>query len=318
MLQAAQLRTAVYATVWLEPPWGVRIPKARAAAFHAVVSGRCWFRRRDDAAPLLLDAGDAVVLPHGDAHTFFDDPRSPVHTIHLAPEGARPALPKPPHDRDRSAGTMVVCGHLWFDDEAANPLVSALPAVLHLRRGEGRGAPDWLLPMLELIARETDEPRVGSDIVLARLSDVVVIEAIRAHVAELPLEGHAWLRALADAQLGRALALMHAHPETAWTVASLASEVGASRSALAARFTSVLGETPLRYLTRFRVERAARLLRGTSASVAEIAVRVGYQTEPAFSRVFKRWAGTAPSAFRRDARSSLETPPSGRRRRAAR
>jgi AraC-like DNA-binding protein len=317
MLQAAQLRTAVYATVWLEPPWGVRIPKSRAAAFHAVVSGRCWFRR-GEATPVVLEAGDAVVLPHGDAHTFFDDPRSPVRTIDLAAEGARPSLPPRPRGAERPGVTAVVCGHLWFDDATANPLVALLPPELLLQGERGGPSPDWLLPMLRFVARESEDPGVGSDLVLARLSDVIVIQAIRAHVEDLPFEGHGWLGALSDAQLGRALALMHAHPERPWTVAKLASEVGASRSSLAARFTGVLGETPLHYLTRFRIQRAQRLLRGTSASVAEVALRVGYQTEPAFSRAFKRWVGAAPSVFRHEApASSPEAPRSRRRRRAA-
>jgi AraC-like DNA-binding protein len=317
MLQAAQLRTAVYATVWLEPPWGVRIPKSRAAAFHAVVAGRCWFRR-GEAVPVLLEAGDAVVLSHGDAHTFFDDPRSPVHTIDLAAEGTRPQLPPRPPGSDRPGITAVVCGHLWFDDATANPLVALLPPELLLRGDRAGPSPSFLLPMLRFVAGETDRPGVGSDLVLARLSDVIVIQAIRAHVEDLPFEGHGWLGALSDAQLGRVLALMHAQPERPWTVATLASEVGTSRSSLAARFTGALGETPLHYLTRFRIQRAQRLLRGTSASIAEVALRVGYQTEPAFSRAFKRWVGTAPGAFRRGAQaSSPEAPRSRRRRRAA-
>ena len=307
MLATVRLRTAVYATVSLRPPWGVRIPAARAAAFHAVVSGRCWFRLDTGEEPLLLGPGDVVVLAHGDSHTFSDDPRSPVRTIDLRGARPRPGVPRSPRDAQDPDATTVLCGHLWFDDEQANPLVQMLPAALFFHASlEGRPAA-WLEPMIRFVARETDDPSPGSDAALARLSDVIVIQAIRAHVAALPTHGKGWLNALADRQLGGALALMHAHPEKPWTVAKLASEVGASRSTLAVRFTSVVGETPLRYLTRWRVQCAQRLLRGTSASIAEVGERVGYRTEPAFSRAFKRWAGMAPGAFRREALAELRT-----------
>jgi AraC-like DNA-binding protein len=308
MLTTVRLRTAVYGTVWLRPPWGVRIPSERAAAFHAVVSGRCWFRLDDGGVPSLLGPGDVVVLAHGDAHTFSDDPRSPVHTIELHDTPPRD-LPKAPPDVEDPSATTVLCGHMWFDDEQANPLVAMLPAALFFRAAQEGHPVEWLESMIRFVARETDDPCIGSEAVLARLSDVIVIQAIRAHLAGLPVDGHGWLHALADRQLGGALALMHAHPETPWTVARLASEVGTSRSALALRFTSVVGEPPLRYLTRWRVQCAKRLLRGTSASIAEVAERVGYRTEPAFSRAFKRWAGAAPSAFRRDALAVVESAP---------
>jgi AraC-like DNA-binding protein len=191
-------------------------------------------------------------------------------------------------------------------DQEANPLVDMLPAVLHFRgTTDGRPA-GWLEPVLRIVALETDERALGADAVLARLSDVIVIQAIRAHLANLPLGGHGWLHALADAQLGAALALIHEHPEAPWTVEKLASEVGMSRSSFAVRFTAMVGEAPLRYVTRWRIHCAQRLLRANGAKVAEVAARVGYTTEPAFSCAFKRWAGQAPGEFRREALSAIE------------
>jgi AraC-like DNA-binding protein len=319
MLATVRLRTAVYATFRQRPPWGVRIPESRGAAFHAIVSGQCWFRLKEHGAPSLLGAGDVVVLPRGDAHTFSDDPRSPVRTIDLEAGSARLRALRPPLGVDDPRATTVVCGHMWFDDERANPLVEMLPPVLFFRATEQGDPVAWLAPMLRYVAREIDEdPSAGTDAVLARLSDVIVIQAIRAHVAGLPLDGRGWLHALADRQLGAALALIHAHPDKPWTLAKLASEVGASRSSLAVRFTRVVGEAPLRYLTRWRVQCAQRLLRGTRANVAEIGERVGYRTEAAFSRAFKRWTGVAPSVFRRDALATIEVTRASRGRRARR
>ncbi len=308
MLSTLQLHTAVYSTVWLCPPWGVRIARARAAAFHAVVAGHCLFRLDHDANAIETTAGDVIVLPHGHAHEFCDDLRSPMEEIDITGRVAPEDIPQPPLDvsaRDERA-TTVVCGHLWFDDLTANPLVAMLPPLLHLRARDGGRPTAWLEPMLQFIALESGRRHPGSDALLARISDMIVIQAIRGHLDQLPLGGQGWLHALADAQLGAALRLIHEQPETSWTVARLASRVGLSRTTFAVRFTDVVGEAPLRYITRWRIHHAQRLLRASSASVAEVAERVGYQTEPAFSRAFKRWAGDAPGAYRRKARLLLD------------
>lgn len=159
--------------------------------------------------------------------------------------------------------------------------------------------------MLQFVALENEARAPGTDAALARLSDVIVIQAIRAHLAELPADGDDWLHALADPQVGTALGLIHEHPEVPWTVTRLASHVGLSRSAFAARFTELVGRAPLQYLTYWRMQRAQRLLRAGSAGIAQIAAQVGYQTEPAFSRAFKRWVGVAPGRYRRRGRQAM-------------
>ncbi len=308
MLATVQLRTAIYATVWLRPPWGVRIPPARAAAFHAVIAGQCWFRLDNDEPPTALGPGDVVVLPHGDEHVFCDDLRSPVRTIDLSSMTLSEHIPRPPRDASANdpAATTVLCGHFWFEDETANPLVAMLPPLLRFRSAASGPPRGWLEPMLQFVALETDHRTPGGDAVLARLSDVIVIQAIRAHLAELPLRGQGWLHALADQQLGAALALIHEHPEMTWTIERLASDVGLSRSSFALRFTEVVGEAPLQYITRWRMHHAQRLLRASNASLTEVAEHVGYATEPAFSRAFKRWSGVAPGEFRRKALSEID------------
>jgi len=299
MLQMVRLRTSIYTTVQLRVPWGIGIPRSEAAVFHEVLAGRCWMwigdARKADS-PIELAAGDVVVVPHGHAHNFCDRLGSPIEM--LAPMTAD-TLPPPPDLEDDPKATQIICGLLWFDDRSANPLVSMLPPLIQLRAAAQGKPASWLAPLLQVVALESRAARLGSDAVLARLSDVFVVQAIRAHLAELPLSERGWLRALADARLGAALQLIHQHPEAHWTVAQLARRVGLSRSSFAARFSELVGEPPLAYATRWRMHYAQRLLRASSDGVARIAERVGYKAEPAFSRAFKRFVGLAPGEFRR-------------------
>jgi AraC-like DNA-binding protein len=302
MLQSVRLRSTCYTTVRLRPPWGVHIPRTGAAAFHAIVSGQCWLQLSDADPPVALARGDVVVLPHGEAHTFFDAPGSPVRVLSPVAADAGPAsmprhLTGPPESD--SGVTMVICGHLRFDDQMANPLVGMLPPLLHFRAAADGRAAGWLEPALQFVALENETRTPGTDAALARLSDVIVIQAIRAHLTQLPPGQDGWLHALADPHLGTALALIHQHPEAPWTVATLAGRAGLSRSAFAARFTRLVGKPPLQYLTYWRMQQAQRLLQASNASIAQIAAQAGYQTEPAFSRAFKHWTGVAPGAYRR-------------------
>jgi AraC-like DNA-binding protein len=302
MLQSVRLRSTCYTTVRLRPPWGVHIPRTDAAAFHAVVSGQCWLQLSDADPPAALAQGDVAVLPHGEAHTFFDAPGSPVRVLSpIAADVSRASAPQHRADppENGTGATTVICGHLWFDDQMANPLVSMLSPLLHFRAAADGRAAGWLGPVLEFVALENETRTPGTDAALARLSDVIVIQAIRAHLTQLPPGGDGWLHALADPHLGTALTLIHQHPEAPWTVATLAGRAGLSRSAFAARFTRLAGKPPLQYLTYWRMQQAQRLLQASNASIAQIAAQSGYQTEPAFSRAFKHCTGTTPGAYRR-------------------
>jgi AraC-like DNA-binding protein len=303
LLQSVQLRTAVYTTIWLRPPWGIRIPAGPSAAFHAIVHGHCLLHLDGGASGgTALGAGDVVVLAHGHGHTFVDAPGSPVRLVDpVSAQGPPPGLPRPPPDPAATdpGGTAVICGHLWFDDPAAGPLVDLLPPLVHFRSAAGGRPAGWLAPVLQAMALEGDGQAPGGQALLTRLSDVIVIQAIRDHVSRLPADEHGPLRALGDTALGEALGLIHQHPEQPWTVARLATRVGLSRSTFAARFTEVVGEAPMRYLAGWRIRHAQRLLRDTGYSVANIGARVGYQTEPAFSRAFKQRVGMAPGTYRR-------------------
>jgi AraC-like DNA-binding protein len=300
VLAPLQLRAAAFVRIGLRPPWGVRIPEGRAATFHAAVSGGGCLFRLDGSAPVALLPGEVVVLPHGHGHTICDSPGSPLQTMEIQTMRQRAAHPSPPAAEPDAAVTAVICGQLWFHDGRKSPLLNTLPAAIHF----GDASPGWLSPMLSLVsALDGDSPAPGGEALLARLGDVILIQAIRAHLARLPSAGPGVPYALNHPQLAAALDLIHRRPEMPWTVARLASRVGLSRSSFAVRFAATMGEAPGHYLTRWRMSFAARQLAATSASMREIAEGVGYRTEAALSRAFKHWSGVAPGEYRRRARA---------------
>jgi AraC-like DNA-binding protein len=181
-------------------------------------------------------------------------------------------------------------------------LFDSLPPVLHVK-GDAGTTVRWLEANLQFVASEMASGEPGFETIVSRLADILVVQAVRAHLAQSGGGCKGWLRALIDPQIGRALSLIHEKPEDDWTVESLASKVGMSRSAFAARFAQLVEEPPLTYLTRWRMQKASRLLETSQAGVAEVAKRVGYDAEAAFSKAFKRWTGVAPGAYRRTAES---------------
>jgi len=196
----------------------------------------------------------------------------------------------------------VICGFLSCDARPFNPLLSALPPVLHARGG---GASDSVLRRLaELAVRESNTPRAGSDCALARLSELMFVEVVRQHVESLPTENTGWFAGLRDEVVGRALQELHDRPSDSWSLEGLAKEVGVSRSVLAERFVHFVGVPPIQYLTDWRIQLAASLLHTSNWTLAEIAGRVGYGSEAALSRAFKRRVGIAPTAYRRGERAS--------------
>lgn len=294
-------------------PWLAEAPSASALApviltrarhvvsYHLVTSGSC-FCRLEGEAPVRLEAGDFVVIPHGQPYVLGTDP------------GARPGAPLDEVlspfrwlAKNRTFCTVreggggreridVACGFLGCDAEPVNPVLAALPRLIHLR---GADAPpgDRLHDLLAFALAEARAKRAGSDCVLLRISELMFVELVRRHVATMPSEAAGWLAGVRDDVVGRALALLHGEPARPWTVASLAKRAGCSRSAMAERFTQLVGEPPIQYLTRWRMQIAARLL-AEGAKVSAVALDVGYDSEAAFSRAFKKAAGSPPSAWR--------------------
>jgi AraC-like DNA-binding protein len=201
---------------------------------------------------------------------------------------------------------QVLCGSFTLGPGADHPLLRALPRLLHVR-GDGEHAPEWLQSTLRFLSAEVRKPGIGTEAVVSRLIDLIVVQSVRAWVATQVDDRAGWIAALRDGQISKVLGLMHKYPERPWTVSTLAHEVGMSRATLARRFRELLEETPLAYLSRWRLQAAANLIRRESLTLGEVAARVGYQSEASFSRVFLQAMGQRPGAYRRVALSQRKT-----------
>lgn len=264
-------------------------------ASHFVSQGRLQLRVEGGEA-IEVRAGELVLLSHNDDHSFgsdLDTAAIPAHKFVQSQEAGGIARIK--HGGGGEA-TQVLCGFLG-SETSFNPLLSSLPPVLKLDvRATASGA--WIESSFRFAVSEIAAGRMGSATVIAKLSELLFVEAVSQYVANLPAERRGWLAGLRDPQIGRALGLLHARPTQAWTAEGLALEVGMSRSAFAERFTSLIGQPPIQYLTLWRMHMAAQRLREGRGNVAQVALAVGYESEAAFSRAFKRQFGTSPGNWR--------------------
>lgn len=324
VLASVRLRGAVFYYVSCRDDWAAETPGSdrlagllepgaeHVLAYHLVVRGDGW-AAVGGLPPQRIAAGDIVMFPRGDAHVLSSAPGLRSHGTDSEWRYATRHDPKPitlafhdgvcepgadlPVD---TASVVVVCGFVACDLKPFNPLIDALPRLLHLRAA---GVGDWVAPVLRQAVAESRERRAGSAAVLERLSEMVFIETARRYLESMPDgTGHGWLAALRDRHIGRAIALMHERPAEPWTVETLGREAGLSRSALHERFVQRVGMPPMQYLASWRMQLAAGLLRAGDAKVATIAQDVGYETEAAFSRAFSRTMGLPPAAWRRQQR----------------
>ncbi|MCM3887476.1 AraC family transcriptional regulator [Frankia sp. R82] len=302
VLQLARVSGAVLAQLVAHEPWGVEVDPQPGATFHAILAGSCWLRAAD-AGPLRLMPGDVVLLPTNLAHTLSSGPATAAMPLTQAAKiGLRTddgviELP------GTGAVTRILCASYDYDHEVAQPLMSLLPRVLHLAAGVP-GDDGAVAATLALLRHELNGVPPGSRAVVARLVDVLLVHVVRAWLRTRPAGDGSWLRALHDPVTARALALLHETPARAWTIENLAAEVHISRATLTRRFTTLVGEPPLTYLTRWRMDLAAQRLRETDESVATIGTAVGYTSEHAFSRAFHRARGQPPHRYRINARTS--------------
>ena len=290
----------------LTAPWALALPPMKGLNFHVVTSGRCWLEM-EGIAPRWLEPGDLVLLPHGEAHRLSTEPGIPaVQLDDVRQERVSERYTILRHGGG-GAATDLVCGAVRFDHPAAHHVVRLLPKVMHVesRWSSHLGMTDWMQSALRLMAAEAKELRPGGETVITRLADILVIQAIRAWMERDPAAQTGWLAALQDKRIGRAIALIHRDPSRPWSVASLASEVAMSRSGFAARFTELVGEPAMQYVTRWRMLVALTWLSEDDGALAGMAARLGYQSEPAFSRAFKRIIGTSPGAVRRSSPPEL-------------
>lgn len=299
VMELVRVRGAVMAQVRARAPWGLRLPQNPGASFHAITAGSCWIRVGTQAPRELLP-GDVVLLPRGTPHTVSSEPKGAARPWDRAAKTqARSASGEIVLD-GAGASTHFICAGYDYDHNVAHPLLSLLPPLLvYSERDTTETGP--LSSALRLLRHELTIAGAGGSAVVNRLIDILFVHVIRAWVSEHSGKA-SWLGALGDPIVARALTVMHGSPESPWTVEAIADEVNVSRATLARRFVRLVGETPLSYLTRWRMELAARHLRETDDPVGAIAQQVGYASEFAFSRAFSRARGDAPGRYRRNHR----------------
>jgi len=291
VLDLMRVRGAVMAHVRANAPWGLRLPRATGATFHAVTAGVCWVRV-PGRAPRELQRGDAMLLPTGAAHVIAS------HATGSAREWDRVAKAQARSSTGEivlsgsGRSTHLICAAYDYDRHIVHPLLSLLPPILVVS-GEASDARSTL----QLLHHELTAPSAGSAIIVDRLIDVLFVHVVRAWVAGQHDRGRSWLLALRNPTVARALAVLHADPGADWSIDRLARESSVSRATLTRHFTALVGEPPLAYLTRWRMELAARQLRETNDAVSAIAHRVGYTSEFAFSRAFSRLRGRPPGRY---------------------
>lgn len=322
VLSAVKLNGAVFFSAEFSAPWGFTSggPKSMAATvapgaphlvlFHLLVDGSAAIDMAEGES-LALAPGDVVIFPGGDAHHMSSgkDARRPFPNYGISTKIASHDL-TPLRVGGGGAVSRFVCGYLTCDPHLCRPILDGLPPVFKVNiRADASG--HWLERSILHLVDEAASGSVGSDAMLAKLSEALFVDTLRRHVSTLPEQQKGWLTGARDPIVGRCLGLMHGRVAHPWTIADLAAEVGVSRSALVERFTRYLSEPPMTYLTRWRLQLALRALQKTSRGIAEIAADVGYESEAAFSRAFKREFGEPPGRYRHQQRGGSPRPRDG-------
>ncbi|MGE9270233.1 MAG: cupin domain-containing protein [Verrucomicrobiales bacterium] len=297
-LHSLRMSGTFYASSELSSPWAMALPAmTNCLMFHVVTEGVCRIES-EEIGVRKLSAGDFALIPHGRGHQLKSRSQVPVVDLFDLPRERM----SPRYERIKFGGggaaCRLICGAVSMDDPIAQCLIEGLPEVLVMRADTP--ANEWLMGMVRLMMVEAREMRAGGDTIITRVSDILVVQAIRHWLENDPLAHAGWLGALRDRRIGRAVALIHRHPSRSWSVQELAENVGLSRSAFSSRFTSLVGETPMRYLRQWRFRVATNWLRESDRPLAEIAAQLDYQSEAAFNRAFKAFTGQTPGKVRRE------------------
>lgn len=291
-----RLEGAMSGRFTLASPWGFSEPAGGDARVLVVLRGRVYLDLGGDSPrEFVLEPGDVLALPHGDAHIVRDDPNTPPEPV----AGVR-SCAKQLHERHRRGHTELLVLVCRFADAPGNTLARSLPRVIHYA-GQDGAVVGWLEPTIRLLAAESAAFAPGRTTILDRLAEVVFLQLVRTWLED-ERECKGWLRALRDPRIARALSAIHTDPAKPWSVESLAGTAGMSRSAFAGRFRELVGETPLDYLTRWRMQQAAVLLRTGDTPLKQVIARSGYVSEAAFRNAFRKWVGDSPGSFRANAR----------------
>ena len=317
VLAAVRLTGAIFFDSTFRTQWVAEAPKASIIAekvmpnsqyvfyFHTLLEGSCWAEMTDGSMePIKLEAGDIIAFPMDDAHALCS-----TIGMRAAPDLAiytHPIDRQLPYVLNQGSGPdscRFVCGYLGCDIRPYNPFIKSLPRVLPGRGAAGQG---WLAHLLRHAVSETERRNPGGETVLAKLAELLFVEVIRQYVDDLPAGSRGWLSGLRDPQIGLALRLIHSRPAADWTIEGLAREVGMSRSVFADRFTHYAGVSPMQYVARWRMQLAARHLEVPGVSIAQAGAEVGYESEAAFNRAFKKLVGVPPGAWRKGRSTPLE------------
>lgn len=313
VLKTVRLTGAAFFDIEARGSWAVSSPQRELIlpkilpgadhllAYHVVTIGRC-FATIADGEQIALEAGEAIVFAHGDPHVMssspgMNAPPTRQDVVEVAAASQRPYHINCGNDGPVSAG--LVCGYLACDAQPFNPLLENLPRVIKARNSSN----SWLAQIVRFAVEETSEKRTGGETVLTKLSELMFVEVLRRYIETLSPHHAGWLAGLRDPFVGKALSLLHGNPARNWTLDELAKQAGQSRSVLAERFMHYVGTPPMHYLAKWRMQMASELLSGGTTNLARIAADVGYESEAAFSRAFKKMIGVPPSEWRRRVQS---------------
>jgi len=323
VLRAVRLTGAIFFDNYVQAPFVGGSPHTKTIAgrvmpeaqhviqFHALLAGSCWAALMDDPTNSAhLEAGEIAIFPMGDGNVMSSAPgmrAEPNMEMYVRPNDRRlPFVFR--HNGTGEEDCRFVCGYLGCDARPFNPLLESLPRLFCAQMSAA--SRNWLASLLQVAADESELGGAGSETMLAKLAEVMFVEVVRKYIAGLPKESRGWLSALRDQHIGRAIRAIHGQPAKQWTLEALAREVGLSRSVFAERFAHCVGLSPMNYLARWRMQLAARRLEIPGISIARIAAEVGYESEAAFNRTFKKYVGVAPGAWRKTRIPSTRSAPS--------
>jgi AraC family transcriptional regulator, alkane utilization regulator len=304
VLNSLRVRSTVYCPIEIGAPWGLHIAEEPGAPFFILTKGRAFLVIEELNIRQWLKAGDFIIITKRCACQVSDSPESKLMDLQ---EWLRRNPPRPDGTfkvEGKGEISNFIGGTFFVENHESHPLLKVLPAFLYFSgaagaKGEGGNVVGWFETTLNFIISEAVSRKPGTETILTRLSDILFIQAIRAYASSASSEQPNWFAAAIDAQIGETLVNIHRTPQTPWTVEQLASLAGMSRSAFANRFTTLVGEPPLRYLSRWRMHKAIEMIQENRLTTAEIASLAGYESEAAFSKAFKKWTGQGPGAFRR-------------------
>ena len=304
ILSQIRLRGSVFLNAEFREPWGMDIPQGKLGILHIITQGSCLLRKAGGNEVITLNQGDLVLLPRGDAHCLMHGATGNTIPAEEILAAASQIVKGPLRYGGKGRVTNFLCGAFEYDPHRVHPLIESLPDLIHIRGSESNDFA-WLSNASYLLNKEAETELLGSSAIVDRLSEVIFSQILRVYIQQTPTQ-KGFLNALKDEIIVEALRLIHTNPENKWTIAALAHSCGVSRSGLADRFKHQLGDTPMNYLTLWRIQKAQELLIQTNHSTAQISEQVGYHSESAFANAFKKLTGKGPGLFRREVKQPVK------------